>query len=809
MNGYKENRKLAATLYPLVGLEGTCYEFRVLKVREPIPEDNLRPIRLQRWADRLWRRELRCPVYPSARFGFPAFLIPEGDSPAAGSTIEIKDVPDKLYHIDVTDQMAEVSIDSAAGAERELVCRMLERPFTESFLSLRDEFWKVEWTLFFRLVPENEGVAEDIANAYRGLKFRVVLLEGMGPHFAADIRTKYVGRRSLAEYPEPDTKTTLRKHLDLEIPVDDRASYIRDNGPVKILCRYTGDTGETIDECTFDESGETVFQYYRRRYRSVPVHPKDACVFVQDRVGKDESLPVPISRLFPVFTTEYEELRKCSIRPQMTPEARASTIATFLGYLSGVRYGDIPISIGTPCLMKERTVFIPPRLEFGNGEIINPFPKGSPPKSSRLFDSLTVRWGSKKLPALYRAGPWHNEPLPDVVLLYPNTINRSPRETFRKVLSQEIQRQTGQSIRIIQQRSYSVGRLERMGSSLLRLAAEVRSGNPRCLAVVILWDRFMRSVHGELKEAINPVLSQCVTERTVRSICTRFDPQRATSQLRNLALAVLTEAGVKPWVLADALHHDLHIGIDTLFGRVGYHFLYGTGGRYTERQLGECTVRGRWKVAIKKPDLRRRIEESVRSIVENGHPIKSIIIHRDGRWWSSESVALREALQRLKVDNVLPFDVRCAAVEIRKNHMPVRLFTAVVEERGTFLQNPLPGTYLILDQCRALLTTTGRPGAWDRRGVSAGTLLLEVVDSIREIDIGEVAEDAYWLTHLNWNAPDIEIAHPVTIRWTDEALRETLRSPAQEEEDEEEWELEASESDEPASSILDKEEFIL
>jgi hypothetical protein len=36
-------------------------------------------------------------------------------------------------------------------------------------------------------------------------------------------------------------------------------------------------------------------------------------------------------------------------------------------------------------------------------------------------------------------------------------------------------------------------------------------------------------------------------------------------------------------------------------------------------------------------------------------------------------------------------------------------------------------------------------------------------------------EDLYRLTHLNWNAPDIEIALPVTIRWTDRALRETLR----------------------------------
>ncbi|MDY7009112.1 MAG: hypothetical protein SWX82_35730 [Cyanobacteriota bacterium] len=49
-------------------------------------------------------------------------------------------------------------------------------------------------------------------------------------------------------------------------------------------------------------------------------------------------------------------------------------------------------------------------------------------------------------------------------------------------------------------------------------------------------------------------------------------------------------------------------------------------------------------------------------------------------------------------------------VEIRKNHLPVRLFTAVEEKGREFLQNPIFGTYLILDKKRVILSTTGRPG---------------------------------------------------------------------------------------------------
>lgn len=167
---------------------------------EKIPKDNNQPIRLQRWADKLWREELFCPVYPTKCFDDPAFLIPNGNSPEAGKRFEIKDVPDKVYFIEVTEETLDVKIEDAIGKERELVCRMLERPFTDKFKSLDDKFWRSNWTLFFRQIPENEGVNQDIVNAYRGFKFRIVYLEGDGFYFAADIRTKYVGKKSLADY---------------------------------------------------------------------------------------------------------------------------------------------------------------------------------------------------------------------------------------------------------------------------------------------------------------------------------------------------------------------------------------------------------------------------------------------------------------------------------------------------------------------------------------------------------------------------------------------------------------------------------
>jgi hypothetical protein len=807
MNKLEQTLHLAATLYPLVGLEKTRYCFRLLKVLEQVPQDNNKSIRIQRWADRLWREELRCPVYPTTRFDGTGFLIPDGSSPPVGHTVEITDVPDKVYHIEVTDKTFEVTIEEAVGSERELVCRMLERPFTDKFQALEDKFWRSDWTLFFCQVPENEGVERDIVNAYRGLKFGVVLLQNGGIHLGADIRTKYVGKKCLLECTNEEKQEVLQKHLDLTIRADERAYFLRDNNAVKIPCRYTGNTEKTINQYVFNSSGQTIYEYYCSRYPNIALHPNEAAILVQDRT-KETSIAVPISRLFPIFTTEYEGIRKCSIRSQMAPDERVNTISTFLNELSDVKYENIPVSIQHPYLKTERSIFIPPLLEFAKGEIHKPFPTGSvPSKTNKLFDKLIMGWASSKLSTLYRNGTYHNEIIPNLILLYPKTLERDTRETFARDLQDEIKQQTGQSPQIVQQRPYNIGQYERRGSSLLRILAEVRSSNPNSFVIIVLWERFLESVHGELKEALSPVLSQCVTERVVRNIAKKNNRQLATSQLQNLALGVSTEAGIQPWVIADPLHHDLHIGIDLLFGKVGYHFLYGTGGRLIQQHFGNSTVRGRMQEAIKKPELRNRLEETIRSIVQDHHQIKSIIIHRDGRWWSSESSALQETVARLKKDNILPEDFCCAVVEIRKSHLPIRLFTVVEENCRESLQNTLFGTYLILDSQRIILTTTGRPGAWDSsRGKTANNLLLEVVETIGEFNIQDIAEDAYYLTHLNWNAPNIEIALPVTIRWTDQALRETFR-PQIEEEDEEE--LPEIESDDLDDTILNKEEATL
>jgi hypothetical protein len=779
------NQKLlAASLFPINGLQGLPFKLRVLRVLDALPNDNYRPIRLQAWADDLWHDVLKCPVFTTSRFDFPGFIIPADAATEVGRVISLPGIADKEFRIEVTDRVFEIDPAQARLEERDLAGKMVERVISDRLNSLKFKFWRTEWTLYFHLLPENERQMSDHVNAYRGFKFGVVLLENGDLLLAADIRTKYIGRRSLSQYNQVERDEVLTRHLDLDIDIEERATFLRDNGSAKYSCRYAGPTGQSISQYRIKDLNQTVLEFYAQHYPRLRLDPNDPAVFF-DSGGKKKDLTAPASRMFPVFTTEDESLRTCSIKPQMTPEARVREIQSFLSELKGLSYSGREFTLDGELLTRERSIFLPPKLEFGKGNVLEPYPQTDAMNAVLPdIEKAIANWRFNKVPMLYQHGPYFNEPLPDVVFFYPDGLPREIREAFLKQLELEILKQTGAKMNLVARRSYKIGQGERSGSSLLSTLKTVMAEQQGMfLAVVALWDRFFDSVHPNLKEVLKGMPSQCVTEKVLKVIANTGDPMRAMGRVRNLALGVLTAAGVQPWVLAESLNSDVYIGIDTLHGRVSYHFLFGKGGRNVLTSFGSAIKRGRKQESLDKVELRTKIESALREIHAGGHPLGSVVVHRDGRWWKRESQALKEAVSNLIHDKILPEACPVGVVEIRKSHFPVRLFTKV-EPPANQLLNPLPGTYLVLDQQRVLLSTTGRPGSWDKTdGRTAGTLLLNLVESSQPMDIAALAEDAYRLTHLNWNAPDIEISVPVTIRWNDDALRASLVSQQQDEDE--------------------------
>ena len=56
-------------------------------------------------------------------------------------------------------------------------------------------------------------------------------------------------------------------------------------------------------------------------------------------------------------------------------------------------------------------------------------------------------------------------------------------------------------------------------------------------------------------------------------------------------------------------------------------------------------------------------------------------------------------------------------------------------------------------------------------------MLIELAHNPGNLRIEDVACDVFYLTQLNWSAPDIEINAPVTIRWAEDRLRQLYIKP--------------------------------
>jgi hypothetical protein len=764
-------KQLGATLFPITGLPGQAFRLRVLRVREAIPMDTQTPVRLNRWATQLWK-ELKQAVVPTGRFEWPAFLTPDVESLIVGSVLTVQDVPDREYSIEVTTETVEVVPASANAEELQLAGEMIKRAISDAFGRSADKYWRKNWNLYFRLEPENWEDKRDKAYAYRGLKFGVVFLSDV-PWLAADILTTYRGQRPLSDYSGEQRQRELYDHLSERIEVDDRAMFLRDNGKVKITCRFAGVTGKTVVQYTFPINGgqKSVREYYKERY-GILVPENDEVVFVRDREDGD-SWPVPASRLYPLFTTEYDEVRNCSVVPQMSPDERLSTIRAFLKNLDDVRFAGSKLAISpNPFQTAERSVFPAPTLEFGNGQtlLVN---------ASLPVEEGYNQYRQGKMTMLYEHGPFSGQSLPDLVLLYPDNLDRNVREKLHQRIGEEIRELCGVAPRIARQVSYPLGKQPHAGAGLLAAADDlVRNNDGTFLPVIVLADALREHVYDLLKRRLSSLASQCVRERTVVRVV-RDEQAVGGSRLRNLALGILTAAGLQPWVLAKPLHYDFYMGVDVLANQVIYVFVCGKGGRNVWVQRGEQLRRRGLTEKIDRIQLTDQFKIGVREAKRLGVPLNSLIVHRDGRWWSNEDLAITEAVAELQGDGTLSKDCQVGVVEVRKSHLPVRLFN-VLNGGSDSLENPMPGSHLVLNTTEAILTPTGQPGRWDRQGRTAATLLLRIARNPEgfPLDIRKIAEDAYGLTHLNWNAPDIEISLPVTIRWSDERLREIVTNPS-------------------------------
>ncbi len=237
---------------------------------------------------------------------------------------------------------------------------------------------------------------------------------------------------------------------------------------------------------------------------------------------------------------------------------------------------------------------------------------------------------------------------------------------------------------------------------------------------------------------------------------------RARGYLRNVALnKVLLPNENWPFGLEGPLNADLTIGIDVKNNACCL-VTVCERGRSVSSQVNLSKQQEKLNTAQLCAYLTEVIgNEARRALV----PIRRIVVHRDGRAWTSEISGARRAVDTLKRASILPHDADITVLELHKKpSVPLRIFESAGAADAP-PRKPGIGAAYFPDETQAFVCTTGWPF---RQPGTPNPIHIERVYG--SMSIAECAQDLFSLSTLAWTRPEGCSRYPVTLRLADRFL---------------------------------------
>lgn len=486
------------------------------------------------------------------------------------------------------------------------------------------------------------------------------------------------------------------------------------------------------------------------------------------------------SLCFPVIGSA--ELGRLHASTLLDPKHRHPKIATFVAqYLAGVKLDGVAVKFAQQGHRGPKKIFQVPDIEFGSKKLLS---------VRQTPGALGVDIGDlgKRRSALLRDnryGFYQNDLLDYQILIMPQSVWDSFGAQFLNDLASEVDAYLGKSGSykpdVIVYNDTGRRRFALQAQAILEAVGKTTPRAGYALAMIHRPEDQRRGDEDPLAALISQQLrDRCSLQtavihtdtprRSYREVQTpsgrqyRVDSaqtRRFTGYLKNVALNhVLLNNQRWPYVLATPLHADIVIGLDVKSNTCGL-LAIGRNGRdvrfhsHTSNRK-ECLLES--QIATYLFDI-LVAEQRARAA-----PLQSIVIHRDGRAFTSELKGVAKVVAKLKRDGVLTTDAEVSVIEIGKSSpAPLRLFE-ITGDHGQ-AENPPVGAWYAVDDTEAYICTTGKP--FLRHGTAQPLHLRRVFGSM---PIEKLAEDVYALSTLAWTQPETCSRTPVTLRLNDRFL---------------------------------------
>ncbi len=638
----------------------------------------------------------------------------------------------------------------------------------------------------------NSGNDEVAIN--NGFLVRVMELPTKGFGLCIDVTQKYISKFPLK------SNLSRQEFKSLQLA---KSNFIYQYGHKQYEIKPREFSDLNVSEYKFKRKSDgktvTLLEDVKNQYGSsmpplVAKLPNNASALVYT-TNRNEERGVPAGLCFRVFDTEDPAVKKLHRQAILAPFDRRRYIRIVnTKYLTKLNFGSISLRVkATPVDISKRKISVPDII-FGNNKILSA--RGLNGSIITTLNGL----GRKRKELLFdkEGGSYTVAPFERQLFVVPETdfymygndkyfINH-----LKYVVNTCHPCETGWNPEIVTYDNRNKRSSTDIGFEILEKIAETIKLKKGGYAVVMLPSEIERNKrkHDELAALVvsqcledyeitasimhNGMLEECFYHTTVNGV-SKYEIKPALkgkyhSYLKGVALnQVLLNNERWPFILHTPLHADLTIGIDVKRNIAGFTFI----DKYSKNILTKFD-KSPSKEKLSAAQIVRMFVNNI-SIQANyaGYPIKRIIIHRDGRIFSTEKSGIIKAIEILREKGVLPDEVQVSIVEIPKHSIvPFRIFEPLKQydilntasDNGNTL-NPEIGSWLKVNDREAFLCTTGREFSHDG---TTNPLFVKIESG--SITIEEILEDLFFLSCLPYTRPEDCSRSPLTIKITDRRI---------------------------------------
>lgn len=760
-----------SNIFRLEGLETVSTSYRLFDVLSPLEKGSEYYAGITRLQRRL-SREHQAPFAVLQRDETMLLAVPQNVSE---NLVEHHNMGRWVATLKPLDDAIEIDC-SVNGDDLDVIRLRFLNFLLQSPLYHNGELWQPRaGDAFYSRKPAESSDGVDL---FHGVSLRAVPYPGEGFGIMLDARTKLISKRPLGAYADENVIRRMKN-----------SACLYRMGDLWYEIKVTGANQTVSDPILFEDGVPVTLKEYLHKTVRRPI-PKslidlkgDGAVVTYRGSESAQVKAAPAELCFPVLDTHSKKGARLQRRTILPPHIRRSIVQRFKQkYLSTIKFGNATLSVADYPAPLEQPAITLPDLMFGADKKLF--------GTDRSGESIEARQYAKKRRSLIEQsdiGFFESSPLEPQTLVLPQSVMNAWGPTFVSEFVTEVRRlypKGGYDPKVIAFNDLSgTVSSHTQAAAILKLATDGQLSYGDCAIMIhgyrgrarsqdqlpALLINQLRKNHGVNAAVFHATVpgNSYHRENTASGahyVRKRGDRGRFSGYLTGAALnKVLLPNGKWPFVLSDALHADIVVGIDVKHHTAAL-VLIADGGRIIRHTLKTSTKNEKLPAGI--------VELKLLELLRSEAPYlpllpRSIVVHRDGRIWPTEIAGLNSACRKLAEEGLVADDFKLSVFEIAKSSpAPLRIYkVAHIPGQENRVGNPEMGEWMKLSDEEGYVCTTGAPL------LPAGTARpLHVKRATGNMPIEEALGDVFRLSCLTWTRPESCSRLPISLKLCDTLL---------------------------------------